>query len=82
MRHLRKGGTSKLLTDSLDQAANDYQEEKELEEKEELIDKLIAIVDDGLREGNWDWNFVVADLLGDYKDRSVQEIIEQKSLEI
>ena len=68
----------KLLTDSLDEAVNNFQKDQEEEEKEELIDELIAIVDDGLRDGNWDWNFVAAamvlHLLGDYENRSVQEI--------
>lgn len=71
---------SKLLTDSLDEAVNDFQKYQEEEEKEKLVDELIAIVDDGLREGNWDWNFVTAaltlHLLGDYENRSVQEIKE------
>ena len=71
---------SKLLTDSLDAVVNDFQENQEEEKKEELVNKLIAIVDDGLREHNWDWNFVAAASalrqLGDYKNRSVQEIEE------
>lgn len=69
---------SKLLTDSLDAAVNNFQKNQEEEEKEELIDELIATVDDGLREGNWDWNFFAAamtlHLLRDYENRSVQEV--------
>lgn len=71
---------SQLLTDSLDEAVNDFQKNQEKEEKEKLVDELIAIVDDGLREGNWDLKFVAAartlNMLGDYKNRSVQEINE------
>lgn len=69
---------SKMLTETLDAVVNDYQKGQEEEEKEKLVDELIAIVDDGLREGNWDWNFVAAamtlHLLGDYENRSVQDI--------
>lgn len=80
---------SKLLTDSLDEAVNDFQKYQEEEEKERLVDELIAIVDDGLREGNWNGNFVAAAMvlyrLGNYKERSAQEIkelIKWKGLEI
>lgn len=69
---------TRMLTESLDAVVNDFQQDQEEEEKEKLVDELIAIVDDGLREGNWDWNFVAAamtlHLLGDYENRSVQEI--------
>lgn len=71
---------SRLLTESLDAVVNDFQKDQEEEEKEKLVNELIAIVDDGLREDNWDWNFVAAartlNMLGDYKNRSVQEINE------
>ena len=69
---------SRLLTESLDAVVNDFQKDQEEEEKEKLVDELIAIVDDGLREGNWDWNFVAAATtlywIEDPKDRSTQEI--------
>lgn len=71
---------SRLLTESLDEAVNDFQRDQEEEEKVELVNKLIETVDDGLRECNWDWNFVAAamtlHMLGDYGNRSVQEIKE------
>lgn len=71
---------SKLLTDSLDAVVNDFQKDQEEEEKEELVNKLIEVVDDGLKEHNWNCNFAAAasalHLLGDYKNRSVQEIEE------
>ena len=71
---------TRMLTESLDAVVNDFQRDQEEEEKEKLVDELIAIVDDGLREGNWDWNFVAAamtlHMLGDYGNRSVQEIKE------
>lgn len=71
---------SRLLTESLDAVVNDFQKDQEEEEKEEIVDEIIAIVNNGLREGNWDWNFVAAartlNMLGDYKNRSVQEINE------
>ena len=69
---------SRLLTESLDAVVNDFQKDQEEEEKEKLVDELIAIVDDGLREGNWDWNFVAAATalywIQDPKDKSTQEI--------
>lgn len=69
---------SRLLTESLDAVVNDFQKDQEEEEKEKLVDELIEIVDGGLREGNWDWNFVAAATtlywIEDPKDRSTQEI--------
>lgn len=71
---------SRLLTESLDAVVNDFQKDQEEEEKEKLVNELIAIVDDGLKEHNWNCNFAAAasalHLLGDYKNRSVQEIEE------
>lgn len=69
---------SRLLTESLDAVVNDFQKDQEEEEKEKLVDELIEIVDDGLREGNWDWNFVAAATalywIQDPKYKSTQEI--------
>ena len=80
---------SKLLTDSLDEAVNDFQKNQEKEEKEKLVDELIAIVDDGLREDNWDWNFAAAAMtlywINDPKDRSTQtikDLIRQSGVKI
>lgn len=81
---------SQLLTDCFDAAVKNFQKDQEEEEKEKLVDEIVAIVYDGLREGNWDWNFQAAakvlHLLGDYKRRfSVQEIknlIEQEGVKL
>ena len=69
---------SRLLTESLDAVVNDFQKNQEEEEKENLVNDLIEIVDDGLREGNWSWNFVAAATalywIQDPKYKSTQEI--------
>lgn len=76
---------SRLLTSSLDAAVNNFQKDQEEEEKEKLVDELIAIVDDGLKNCQWDRNFAAAaktlHLIGDYENRSVQEIKELIKLE-
>ena len=69
---------SRLLTESLDAVVNDFQKNQEEEEKKKLVNELIEIVDDGLREGNWSWNFVAAATalywIQDPKYKSTQEI--------
>lgn len=69
---------SRLLTESLDAVVNDFQKNQEEEEKKKLVNELIEIVDDGLREGNWSWNFVAAATalywVQDPKYKSTQEI--------
>ena len=76
---------SKTLTETLDAVVNDFQKEQEEEEKEQLVDELMAIVDDGLKDCQWDRNFAAAakalHLIGDYENRSVQEIKELIKLE-
>lgn len=69
-----------VLTYMVDEISANSVAKQEEEEKEELIDELMGIVDGGLREGYWDRSFVAAAmtlyLLGDYENRSVQEIKE------
>lgn len=69
---------TRMLTESLDAVVNDFQKDQEEEEKEKLVNDLIEIVDDGLREGNWSWNFVAAATalywIQDPKYKSTQEI--------
>lgn len=80
---------SRLLTESLDTVVNDFQKDQEEKEKEKLVNELIEIVDYGLREDDWDQNFVAAAMalywIQDPKDRSTQEIkdlIERSGVKI